>query len=101
MADLSEDEDPPHSEQNMSYMGFCNTMDEVEQALAVGQQLAAIASSSNEPTGSSSSVHANRVADALLQSLEDRNETVHENMEEESADSDECMERVPSVRGTR
>ena len=50
MADLSEDEDSPHSEQNMSYIGFCNTMDEVEQALLVGQQLAAVASSSNQPT---------------------------------------------------
>ena len=62
MADLCEDEDSPHSEQNMSYIGFCNTMDEVEQALLVGQQLAAVASSSNQPTGSSSSVHVDRVA---------------------------------------
>ena len=66
MEELSEDEDSPHSEQNMSYIGFCNTMDEVEQALAVGQQLVSITSSSNQPTGSSSSVHVDRVADALL-----------------------------------
>ena len=94
MADLSEDEDSPHSEQNMSYIGFCNTMDEVEQALAVGQQLAAVASSSNQPAGSSSSVDVDRVADALLRSLADRNETMDENMEEESADSDECMKNL-------
>ena len=59
-------------------------MDEVEHAMVVGQQLVAAASNS--------SVHINRVADALLQNLEANQEPTEEAMEEESIDSDECME---------
>ena len=89
MSDLSDDEDSLSS--HLSWAGFCNTMDEIERAGEVGQQIAALAHGPLEPATTSCCVHVYNVANALLRSLDDARD-VEGAEEEEASDSDECME---------
>ena len=95
MDDLSEDETSPNHENHLSYAGYCTTMDEVENALRVGQRIASLGASL--ASGATSSSHVDRVADAMLREIDggDGDEEMGE-----SEDSDEFMES-PSERRQR
>ena len=93
MSDLSPDADSPTN--HMSWIGFCNMMDEVQTAVNVGQQIATLAQQAQagllDPVTTSGSNHVDAVADALMGNISFPNQST-EDAEEEDEDSDECME---------
>ena len=86
--DLSSGEDSPNHE--LSWAGLCTTIDEVEHAVEVGQQIASLIVDENDAATTSGNIHVDRIARALLQSLDNSGE--NEDAEEEEEDSDEAME---------
>ena len=93
MSDLSPDADSPSNE--MSWISFCNMMDEVQTPVNVGQQIAALAEQAQagllDPVTTSGSSHVDAVADDLMGNRSFPNQSA-EGAEEEDEDSDERME---------
>ena len=88
MTDLSSDAESPNYGQ--SWIQLCNTMDEVEHAVEVGQRLSdAIAMERDAPATSGSS-HVDSIARALMENID--NPPRDESAESEGENSDEMME---------
>ena len=86
MTDLSSDEESPNYDQ--SWIQLCNTMDEVEHAVEVGQNLANAVAIERATTSDSS--HVDSIARALMENID--NPPMDEAGESEDEDSDEMME---------
>ena len=86
MTDLSSDEESPNYGQ--SWIQLCNTMDEVEHAMEVGQSLANSVAIERATTSDSS--HVDSIARALMENID--NPPMDEAGESEDEDSDEMME---------
>lgn len=63
MTDLSSDEESPNYDQ--SWIQLCDTMDEVEHAVEVGQRLADVVAVERDAAATSGSSHVDRIAQAL------------------------------------
>ena len=88
MTDLSSDEESPNYGQ--SWIQLCNTMDEVEHAVEVGQKLADAVASEGAAATTSGSSHVDSIARALVENID--SSPMDEAGESESEDSDEMME---------
>jgi hypothetical protein len=86
MTDLSSDEESPNYGQ--SWIQLCNTMDEVDHAVEVGQSLANAVAIERATTSDSS--HVDSIARALMENID--NPPMDEAGESEDEDSDEMME---------
>ena len=86
MTELSSDEESPNYGQ--SWIQLCNTMDEVEHAMEVGQSLANSVAIERATTSDSS--HVDSIARALMENID--NPPMDEAGESEDEDSDEMME---------
>ena len=88
MTDLSSDEESP--DYGQSWIQLCNTMDEVEHAVEVGQRLADAVASEGAAATTSGSSHVDSIARALVENID--SSPMDEAGESESEDSDEMME---------
>ena len=88
MTDLSSDEESPNYGQ--SWIQLCNTMDEVEHAVEVGQRLADAVASEGAAATTSGSSHVDSIARALIENID--SSPMDEAGESESENSDEMME---------
>jgi len=88
MTDLSSDEESPKYDQ--SWIQLCNTMDEIEHAVEVGQRLADVVAVERNAVATSGSSHVDSIARALLENVD--NSPRDETGESEEEDSDELME---------
>ena len=88
MTDLSSDEESPNYGQ--SWIQLCNTMDEVEHAVEIGQRLSDAVAMERDAPATSGSSHVDSIARALMENID--NPPMDEAEESEDQDSDEMME---------
>ena len=88
MTDLSSDEES--SNYGQSWIQLCNTMDEVEHAVEVGQRLSDAVAMEQDAPATSGSSHVDSIARALMENID--NPPTDEAGESEDEDSDEMME---------
>ena len=88
MTDLSSDAESPNYGQ--SWIQLCNTMDEVEHAVEVGQRLSDAVAMERDAPATSGSSHVDSIARALMENID--NPPRDESAESEGENSDEMME---------